>query len=97
MADDPNNNCDDLSDDNSEQADNRPAIPTPDLVPANAALTTNVAGPAMVTIDGQTVQQQDLRSQIAADRYLNSKAAIKQPGRGFLSGLLSRIIPPGSM
>jgi ABC-type sugar transport system substrate-binding protein len=36
-----------------------------------------VAGVQSVTVDGQTVTQMSVQDQIAADRYLASKAAVK--------------------
>lgn len=49
--------------------------------------------PAEVTIDGQTVKQQPLADQIAADRYLASKNAArsKRPAIRF-----TKLSPPGT-
>lgn len=52
-----------------------------------------VAGVQSVTVDGQTVTQMSVQDQIAADRYLASKAAVKNRNRGFR---LSKIVPPGA-
>jgi hypothetical protein len=51
------------------------------------------AGPAEVTIDGQTVRQQPLADQIAADRYLASKDAAKSKRLGIR---LIKLSPPGA-
>lgn len=49
--------------------------------------------PQAVTADGVTVTQRPLADQIAADRYLASKAAAKTKTRGLR---FTRIIPPGA-
>lgn len=36
----------------------------------------------MVTVDGQTVQQQSIFNQIELDKYMNSKAAARSKNRG---------------
>lgn len=46
------------------------------------AIQQTAAGPASVTIDGNTATAQDVLKQIAADRYLASKAAVKLRHRG---------------
>jgi ABC-type sugar transport system substrate-binding protein len=66
------------------------ADPT-DLAPQIEAAV--VAGVQSVTVDGQTVTQIPVQDQIAADRYLASKAAVKNRNRGFR---LAKIIPPGA-
>lgn len=40
------------------------------------------AGPAAVTIDGNSATAQDLLKQIEADKYLASRAAVRQVHRG---------------
>lgn len=45
-------------------------------------ITENAQGPAKASVDGQTVEQHSIQDQIAADRYLASKAAAKTPRRG---------------
>jgi hypothetical protein len=52
-----------------------------------------VAGVQSATVDGQTVTQMSVQDQIAADRYLASKAAVKNRNRGFR---LAKIVPPGA-
>jgi hypothetical protein len=51
----------------------------------------NAAGPAEVSVDGQSVRQHALRDQIEADRYLSSKGAAKKR----LGIRLTRVSPPG--
>lgn len=53
----------------------------------------NASGPAEASVDGQTVRQQPLRDQIAADRYLASKQAAKK-GLGIK---LTKVVPPGAV
>jgi len=53
----------------------------------------NAAGPAKASVDGQSVEQQSLRDQIEADRYLASKEAVRRKDRGLR---LTRLIPPGT-
>jgi len=62
-----------------------------DLTPQISAAV--VAGVQSVTVDGQTVSAVPVQDQIAADRYLASKAATAKGRRGFR---LSKIIPPAS-
>jgi hypothetical protein len=52
-----------------------------------------VAGVQSATVDGQTVTAIPIQDQIAADRYLASKAAVKNRNRGFR---LAKIVPPGA-
>ncbi|MBP9032307.1 MAG: hypothetical protein KBG29_00350 [Pseudomonadales bacterium] len=49
--------------------------------------------PAEVSVDGQTVKQQQLRDQIEADRYLASKDAAKQG----LGVRMTKVVPPGAV
>jgi hypothetical protein len=66
------------------------ADPT-DLAPQIEAAV--VAGVQSSTVDGQTVTAIPIQDQIAADRYLASKAAVKNRNRGFR---LAKIVPPGA-
>jgi hypothetical protein len=66
------------------------ADPT-DLAPQIEAAV--VAGVQSTTVDGQTVTAIPIQDQIAADRYLASKAAVKNRNRGFR---LAKIIAPGA-
>ena len=54
----------------------------------------NAAGPKQAVVDGVTVQQHSLQDQIAADKYLASKEAVKNPARALIR---VKIIPPGSV
>lgn len=65
--------------------------PNPDL---EQAIRDNVAQPAKVSVDGQSVEQHPLKDQIEADRYLASKAAARKPGLGIK---FAKIVPPGSV
>lgn len=57
-------------------------------------IETAAAQPKQATIDGNTFIQHSLRDQIAADRYLASKAAAKNKKRGFS---LAKFKPPGTV
>lgn len=49
--------------------------------------------PAEVSVDGQTVKQQPLSEQIAADRHLASKNAAKKG----LGVRMTKVVPPGAV
>lgn len=66
------------------------ADPT-DLTPQIEAAV--VSGVQSVTVDGQTVSAVPVQDQIAADRYLASKAAAAKGRRGFR---LAKIVPPAA-
>ncbi len=53
----------------------------------------NAAAPARITGDQGSVEQHTLQDQIAADRYLASKAASRQRG---LAVKILKIVPPGT-
>lgn len=53
----------------------------------------NAEGPAKATGDSGSVEQHSLRDQIEADRYLNSKQAVKQKHLGLRR---SKLAPPGT-
>lgn len=57
------------------------------------AIRENAAGPAKASGDSMTVEQHSIQDQIAADRYLASKAAANKPHRGMR---FTRIVPPGA-
>ncbi len=65
----------------------------PDPTPTEQAIADNAQGPKQVTGDTGSVVQHNLADQIAADRYLASKAAVRSKGRGIV---ISKIIPPGA-
>ena len=45
-------------------------------------IVKNAAGPKSAEVDGQHVEQHTLTEQIAADKYLASKDAVKRRGSG---------------
>ena len=45
-------------------------------------IVKNAAGPKSAEVDGQRVEQLTLTEQIAADKYLTSKDAVKRRGSG---------------
>lgn len=57
------------------------------------SIEKNVTAPKKVTIDGNSAEQQSLKDQIEADRYLASKKAVLSKSRGIL---LTRIKAPGT-
>ena len=52
----------------------------------------NATGPKRASGDSGSVEQHSLGDQIAADRYLNSKQAIKKG----LGVRMSKLVPPGA-
>jgi hypothetical protein len=58
------------------------------------AICQNAEGPARVQGDAGSVEQHPLPDQIAADKYLASKAATKTRKRGLL---FNQFIPPGTI
>jgi hypothetical protein len=54
----------------------------------------NAEGPKQATADGVTVQQHSLPDQIAADKYLASKQAGRNPARALTR---VKIVPPGTV
>lgn len=65
----------------------------PDPVDLSEAIAENAAGPKAAAADGVNVQQHDLASQIAADKYLAAKAAAANPGLGLR---FRKMVPPGT-
>ena len=53
----------------------------------------NAAGPKRAKGDSAEVEQHSLPDQIAADKYLASKAAAKKKGLGIK---LTKLVPPGT-
>ena len=45
-------------------------------------IVKNASGPKSAEVDGQRVEQHSLKDQIAADKYLASKNAVKKRGSG---------------
>lgn len=64
-----------------------------DSAAASAALAAAAAGPAEVSVDGQTVRQQPLRDLIEYDRYLAARCAARRRG---LPVRFVQLKPPGS-
>jgi hypothetical protein len=65
--------------------------PAPNL---EEAIKTNAAGPKQASADGVTVQQHSLADQIAADKHLASKQAMRSKGLGLK---LVKIAPGGTV
>jgi hypothetical protein len=59
----------------------------------DSTLRENATGPAKVAGDAGSVEQHSLPDQIAADRYLQAKAAVKAKRRGLR---FSKLVPPGA-
>ena len=59
----------------------------PDLIRQNAA------GPKRAKGDSVEMEQHSLPDQIAADRYLQSKSAVRKKGLGIA---LKKLVPPGT-
>ena len=58
------------------------------------SICQNAQGPARAQGDAGSVEQHPLPDQIAADKYLASKAATKTRKRGLL---FNQLIPPGTI
>ncbi|MCK6490622.1 MAG: hypothetical protein L6R48_20405 [Planctomycetes bacterium] len=65
----------------------------PDPTPTEAAIAQNAQGPKKAQGDAGSVEQHSLPDQIAADRYLAAKRAVRARGRGIV---ISKLIPPGT-
>jgi len=65
------------------------SVPTP----TEQAIIENSQGPKKVEGDAGTVENHSLADQIAADRYLAAKRAMRAKGRGIV---ISKLIPPGA-
>ena len=57
-------------------------------------IATNAAGPRQATVDGVTVQQHSLPDQIAADKYLAAKRAMRNPAKALVR---VKIVSPGTV
>jgi len=57
------------------------------------SIKTTAEGPSSVSIDGNTITQQKVADQIAADRYLSSKTAVRHGHRGLR---FSKAVAPGA-
>ena len=58
----------------------------------DTSIRENASGPRKASGDSGSIEQHNLKDQIEADRYLNSKQAIKN-GLGIRK---SKLIPPGA-
>ena len=65
----------------------------PDQTPAEQAIEQNAQGPKKAQGDAGSVEQHSLTDQIAADRYLASKRAMKSRTKGLQ---LTKLVPPGA-
>ncbi len=65
----------------------------PDPTPTEAAIEQNAQGPKKAQGDAGSVEQHSLPDQIAADRYLASKRAMRSRSRGII---ISKLVPPGA-
>lgn len=62
------------------------------------AMETNAAGPAKVTVDGESVEQHSLKDLIEADRYLASRTAVTSTAANTRRGLrFNKLTPPGTV
>lgn len=59
----------------------------------DVTIRENAQGPAKASGDSLSVEQHPLPDQIAADRYLASKAAARQRGLGIG---MKKLVPPGT-
>lgn len=57
------------------------------------AISENAKGPAKAAGDAGSIEQHKLTDQIAADKYLASKEAIKSKRRGLH---FNKLVPPGA-
>ena len=58
----------------------------------DTSIRENASGPRKASGDSGSIEQHPLREQIEADRYLNSKQAVKN-GLGIRK---SKLVPPGA-
>ncbi len=58
-----------------------------------STIRTNAQGPAKVSGDAGSVEQQKLADLIEADKYLSQKCAVEQPRRGLR---FNKFVPPGA-
>ena len=65
----------------------------PDPTPTEQALEQNAQGPKKAQGDAGSVEQHGLQDQIAADRYLASKRAVRSRTKGLQ---LTKLVPPGA-
>ncbi len=63
----------------------------PDPTPTEKAIEQNATGPKKAQGDVGSVEQHSLPDQIAADRYLASKQAVRSRTKGLI---ITKIVPP---
>jgi hypothetical protein len=66
-------------------------MPTP--TPTEQAIEQNAQGPKKAQGDAGSIEQHSLPDQIAADRYLAAKRAVRSRGKGLR---ISKLVPPGA-
>ena len=62
--------------------------------PLDDKIRENAEGPKKASGDSGSIEQHDLKDQVEADRYLNSKDAVKKKGLGIK---ITRAIPHGTV
>ena len=65
----------------------------PDPTPTEQAIEQNAQGPKKAHGEAGSGEQHPLPDQIAADRYLASKQAVRSKGKGII---ISKLVPPGT-
>ena len=65
----------------------------PDPTPSEQAIEQNAQGPKKAQGDAGSVEQHSLPDQIAADRYLAAKRAVRSRGKGIV---ITKLVPPGA-
>ncbi|MBA2481239.1 MAG: hypothetical protein H0V44_11300 [Planctomycetes bacterium] len=65
----------------------------PDPTPTEQAIEQNAQSPKRAQGDAGSVESHSLPDQIAADRYLAAKRAVRSRGKGIV---ISKIVPPGA-
>jgi hypothetical protein len=65
----------------------------PDLDPNDQALREQAGSPKKAQGDAGLVESHSLPDQIALDRYLAAKRAVRAHGKGIV---ISKIVPPGA-
>lgn len=66
----------------------------PNPTPTEQVIEQNALGPKKAQGDAGSVEQHGLQDQIAADRYLASKNAVRGRSKGLR---ISKIVPPGAV
>jgi hypothetical protein len=65
----------------------------PDPTPLEQTIADNAQGPKKAQGDAGSVESHSLQDQIAADRYLAAKQAVRSRGKGLR---ISKLVPPGA-